>query len=224
MVAARARVHDSGIFDDAMRAVADRVDDHLVAHDTPHRVVDAGAGTGHYLAGVLARRDDLWGIGLDLSKTCARVTARAHERAVAVAADVWRPLPLVSDSVGAVLSVFSPRNAPEFARVLHPAGVLVVVTPNPDHLGEIIAPMGMLSVGADKDDRLRESLGAFFTATDEQSVHRTLRVDAPAVADLVAMGPSAFHHSAVDIESRAQALGPVDVTVSVTISTFVPVA
>ncbi|WP_431309208.1 methyltransferase domain-containing protein [Gordonia prachuapensis] len=228
MVAARRRVHESGFFDPVARIVADGVASATVPSPgrsdittgRPDLVLDAGAGTGHYLSATLAEADELNGIGLDLSKYCARAVARSHPRAAAVVADVWRPLPIRSGAIGAVLSVFSPRNLAEFARVLHPDGVLVVVTPDDDHLAEIIGPMGMLSVADDKAQRLRSSLGGLFEITAERSARYRHDADATLLADLVAMGPSAFHLSDDEIGRAARAMtrttGHVPVTVSVT--------
>ncbi|WP_431309470.1 putative RNA methyltransferase [Gordonia sesuvii] len=228
MVAARRRVHESGLFDPVARLVADGVtagpvpssDRSDITTGRPDLVLDAGAGTGHYLSATLDAADELHGIGLDLSKYCARAVARSHPRAAAVVADVWRPLPIRSGVIGAVLSVFSPRNVAEFARVLHPDGVLIVVTPDDDHLTEIIGPMGMLSVADDKAQRLRSSLGGLFEVTDERPARYRYDADTALLADLVAMGPSAFHLSDDEIARAAQAMtrttGRVPVTVSVT--------
>ena len=226
MVAARRRVHDSGLFAPIVQAVADAAGyatDRARTSGRPPMVLDAGAGTGRYLAGTLADSEDLWGIGLDLSKYCARTIVRAHPRAAAVVADVWRPLPIGTASVGAVLSVFSPRNIDEFARVLHPGGVLVVVTPNADHLAEIVGPMDMLGIAEDKDTRLRSALGDRFEIAGESEVRHRGNLDAAAISDLVQMGPSAFHRSADEIRSAAEALthasgrSAVSVSVSVTV-------
>ncbi|GAA3694153.1 putative RNA methyltransferase [Gordonia hankookensis] len=231
MVAARRRVHESGFFGAVSEAVADVVEravaESSVDTDRPGLVLDAGAGTGHYLAAGLDRVPGLYGIGLDLSKYCARSVARSHPRAASVVADVWRPLPIRSSSIGVVLSIFSPRNVDEFVRVLHPRGVLVVVTPNADHLGEIIAPMGMLAVGADKDDRLRSALGGEFEVDAESVVGDRRALDADAIVDVVAMGPTAFHRSPEQIRSDADMViaeggGPLDVSVSVTVTTCRP--
>jgi len=50
-------------------------------------VVDVGAGTGYYLAAVLARLPGHAGVALDLSKHALRVAARAHRRIGAVGCD-----------------------------------------------------------------------------------------------------------------------------------------
>ncbi|MXP20849.1 methyltransferase domain-containing protein [Gordonia sp. HNM0687] len=228
MVAARRRVHESGLFDPVVRAVADASGtptDRAGTSDRPPLVLDAGAGTGRYLAGALAGSDAWWGIGLDLSKYCARAVARVHPRAAAVVADIWRPLPIRTASVGVVLSVFSPRNIDEFARVLHSGGVLVVVTPNADHLAEIVGPMDMLGIAEDKDQRLRTALGDRFEITAEHEVRHRADLDATAIGDLVAMGPSAFHRTADEIRSAAEAVthgsGRSAVSVSVSVSVTV---
>ncbi|MFW0786671.1 putative RNA methyltransferase [Gordonia sp. CPCC 206044] len=225
MVAARRRVHASGVFDSVADTVADLVAS-TASTDGPDMMVDAGAGTGHYLARCLDRTPTARGLGIDLSKYCARAIAKVHPRSAAVVADIWRPLPIASGSVGAILSIFSPRNVAEFGRVLHRDGVLAVVTPNADHLAEIVDPMGMLAVGADKDERLQAALDDVFAAADTAVVRTEHELGAAAIADLVAMGPSAFHATSAEIDRGAQAVAgqgaTLPVTVSVTVTTWRP--
>jgi hypothetical protein len=61
-----------------------------------------------------------------------------------------------------VLSVFAPRNGAELRRILSPAGRLLVVTPQRDHLGEIVRPLGLLPVDKRKEERLADTLGPYF--------------------------------------------------------------
>ena len=148
MVAARERVHGAGAFDPVAAAVAEIVSAVIAetvgpagpVHPYGPVVADIGCGTGHYLAAVLDARPDARGIGIDLSKSCARATVRSHIRSAAVVADAWSGLPIRSSSVAAVLSVFSPRNVADFARILRPGGVVVTVTPEPGHLAELAGP------------------------------------------------------------------------------------
>ena len=53
---------------------------------------------------------DARGIALDASPAALRRAARSHERAAAVGADAWKPLPLRDEIATTVLSVFAPRN------------------------------------------------------------------------------------------------------------------
>ncbi|AVM01300.1 methyltransferase [Gordonia iterans] len=218
MVAARRRVLDAGVF----AAVAAELARHVDPDSSV--IVDAGAGTGHYLAGALDAAPDASGIGIDLSKCCARSTARAHPRAVAVVADLWEGLPVVSRAADAVLSVFAPRNVAETARVLRPGGRWLLVTPNAGHLHQIREPLGMLSIGADKLARLHDDLAAGgFAVTAARPVTATAELSAPLLADLAGMGPAGFHRTPEELSDAAEALlggapaarATVDITVTV---------
>ncbi|WP_244216629.1 putative RNA methyltransferase [Gordonia alkanivorans] len=229
MVAARARVHDAGFFTPVLDAVADRACEFGAGVDKPV-VLDAGAGGGHYLrAAVSALAEssavEARGIGIDLSKFCARAISRGTPRRAAIVADIWRGLPIADDAVTVALSVFAPRNAAEFARVLQPGGGLVVVSPAADHLAEIIEPMQMLRVDSGKSERLQAAFADGFEVVDSSPIRSVTELDAQTVGDLVAMGPSAFHADDADIRSRAEALvgdGTVDVTLSVVVTTCRP--
>jgi len=177
-------------------------------------VVDLGAGTGWYLARVLDRLPGRAGLALDLSKHALRRAARAHRRIAAVACDVWRPLP-VRDSVAAlVLSVFAPRNGPEIARVLHPDGALVVVTPTGRHLTELVEELGLITVDERKQERLGAKLDAHLDLERRVEREWSLRLAAADVGNAVAMGPSA-RHVTPDVRGEAR-----PVTASVTISSY----
>ncbi|WP_353735614.1 methyltransferase domain-containing protein [Gordonia sp. (in: high G+C Gram-positive bacteria)] len=231
MVAARERVHGAGAFDPVAAAVAEIVSAVIAetvgpagpVHPYGPVVADIGCGTGHYLAAVLDARPDARGIGIDLSKSCARATVRSHIRSAAVVADAWSGLPIRSSSVAAVLSVFSPRNVADFARILRPGGVVVTVTPEPGHLAELAGPMDMLRIAEDKDARLDADMAAQFEPPSARSL--TYRVDASAalVADLVAMGPTAFHRGEAEIAASAQAMAGDRSTVPVTVAVRVAV-
>ncbi|GII80704.1 rRNA (guanine-N1)-methyltransferase [Sphaerisporangium rufum] len=182
-------------------------------------VVDAGAGTGHHLAGALGPRDA--GLALDVSKHALRRAARAHPRIGAVAADVWRPLPLRDARADVLLDVFAPRNGPEFARVLRPGGTLVVVTPTPRHLAPLVGDLGLLSVDQDKDRRVEESLGGDFVPAGATVVESEMRLDHRAVAAAAAMGPSAWHTDPDALGRRISRLAdPVGVTMSCRVALF----
>ena len=117
MVAARADFLGGGSFDPLMDAVADAVVAGTGPGDDP-RILEIGAGTGHYLARVLDAVPTGRGIGLDVSKSAARRIAKAHPRAGAVVADVWQRPSGAGPRAHHVLCVFAPRNADEAHRVL----------------------------------------------------------------------------------------------------------
>jgi 23S rRNA (guanine745-N1)-methyltransferase len=187
----------------------------------PEVLLDLGGGTGHHLAAVLDRVRGASGVVLDSSPFAARRAARAHPRAMAVVADTWARLPVRDGAVDRALVVFAPRNGPEIARVLHPAGRLVVVTPAADHLGELVAPLGLLRVDPDKAARLAGSLEPHLVPVAVTERRDVLRLDRAAVSTLVGMGPHARHLPAGIRAGRIDALPePVEVTVAVQVAVY----
>lgn len=212
MVAARAAFLESGRYSVLAQAVADTCA-RVVPHDGSGCVVDVGAGTGYYLARVLDLLDEYPGVALDLSRSALRRAARAHRRIGAVGCDIWHDLPVRSGAAAAVMSVFAPRNGPEIRRVLRPDGALVVVTPTPGHLAELVGPLGLLTVDPHKPQRLHEQLDPHLVREGSERVEVALELGHRAVVDLVAMGPTA-RHTARDEVARRVALLPDPVTVT----------
>ncbi|MFI6130439.1 putative RNA methyltransferase [Micromonospora sp. NPDC051141] len=222
MVAARADFLAAGHYDTVAAALAAAAT--RVTPDDPYPlVVEPGAGTGHYLAAVLAALPDAAGLALDVSKPALRRAARAHPRAAAALADTWQRLPLADRSVTVLLNVFAPRNGPEFHRVLDPAGALLVVTPTADHLAEMVDALDLLRVDPAKADRVAGSLGAHFVE-ESAGEHRTrLALTRAEVTTLVGMGPSAWHADPERLAARIAALPePAPVTLAVRLGTHRP--
>jgi SAM-dependent methyltransferase len=170
-------------------------------------VVDVGAGTGHYLARVLDGAPGASGLAIDVSKHALRRAARAHPRAAAIAWDVWQPFPVRSGVAAVVLDVFAPRHGAEFRRVLRPDGALLVVTPEADHLGELVGPLGLVAVDERKDERLDTALDDHFRIERRERIAGTAVMSPEQVVTVASMGPSARHVAPEDLRGRATALG-----------------
>jgi 23S rRNA (guanine745-N1)-methyltransferase len=184
-------------------------------------VVEVGAGTGHYLAKLLAAWPAFAGLALDVSKPALRRAARAHPRMAAVRADVWAGLPLADGAANVLLDVFAPRSGAEFARVLAPGGALVVVAAEPGHLTELVTALGMVAVDPAKRERLAASLEPWFAQESARVVQAQLRLSRAEAAMLVAMGPSAHHLDRATVTARlAGHPEPVAATISVRLSVW----
>jgi 23S rRNA (guanine745-N1)-methyltransferase len=193
MIEAREAFLRAGHYTFIANALTTRAVGGASATGTDGLVVDAGVGTGYYLARVLDGLPGAVGLGLDVSKPALRRAARAHPRAAAALADLWSPLPIADGAAGVLLNVFAPRNAAEYHRILHRDGVLLVVTPAPAHLWELIAAQGLLQVDPDKADRLAATLGDYFEPIRTESHERRLELTAAQARTLIAMTPSARH-------------------------------
>lgn len=226
MVDARLRFLGRGHY-----APVERVLAAIVADATaPGIVLDVGSGPGTYLAHALRAADGRpvvapdalapvggqptrrLGVALDLSAVAIRRAARIHERAGAVVGDVTERLPVVDGAAAVLLDVFAPRNQTEYARVLHPDGVLAVVTPRTGHLAELAE--ATISVDPEKERRLHDSLTPSFVLRSSEDLTWTMELSAEDVHDVVHMGPS-HHHVAAE-----QVFAPTSVTATVTVSTW----
>jgi 23S rRNA (guanine745-N1)-methyltransferase len=229
MVQARTDFLAAGHFADLAAEVADTAAEALAAAAADGAgagcVVESGAGTGYYLARVLDALPGRVGIALDRSRYALRRAARAHERIGAVACDVWRRLPVTATAAVLALDVFAPRNGPELRRILNPAGRLVVVTPDDDHLRELAGALGLLSVDERKQERLAEKLGPYFDLTSRREYRARLELGQTDILAAAQMGPAAWHARETDLAARVRSLPEqMTATVSVRVSVFRPSA
>jgi len=190
MIAARERFLATGHFS----AVTDAINSELSKpglEEVDGAIIDLGTGSGHYLAAALEAAPDRIGLGVDNSKFAARKAAKCHERAGAIVADIWDGIPVRTGAGAVIINVFSPRNGEEIDRILADGGRLIIVTPNPDHLKELIEPFGMIGVDPDKEARLEKSLGDSADGLESKAVEWKMELSPDEVVDLVGMGPSA---------------------------------
>jgi 23S rRNA (guanine745-N1)-methyltransferase len=208
MVAARFAFLESGHYRPLSDAVAAAVTP-IFSGGSP-TILDSGTGTGHYLRALLdAVAPSMPGVtaaALDISKFALRRAARLNPEAINLVCDVWQPLPVADAAVDVITVIFAPRNAAEFARVLRPGGRLVVVTPRAGHLAAVTRQTGMLGIGADKDDRLADSMSAHFVVRSAQDLDVPMVLTRGEVADLAFMGPAGHHLDRDAIYGRLDSL------------------
>jgi 23S rRNA (guanine745-N1)-methyltransferase len=226
MVRARSEFLATGHFAPIAAALADASAETFVATNPgtgPGRIVDVGAGTGYYLAAALDRMPGAAGLALDVSKHALRRAARAHPMMGAVACDAWRPLPVADQVADVVLNVFAPRGGAELRRILRPGGYLLVITPAPEHLAELISPLGLLSVDERKRERLEDNLGPHFSLERESEHRGVMTLTHHDLAALAGMGPTAWHADQDAMNERIARLpDPMPVTMAATLTVLRP--
>jgi 23S rRNA (guanine745-N1)-methyltransferase len=223
MVADRAAFLGAGHYQPLASAVSDLAAGTVRPGERPV-VLDAGAGTGYYLASVLSRLGaGSVGLALDISVRALRRAARAAPGIGAVAWDTWQPFPVRPGVVSLIINIFAPRNGPEFRRVLRSDGTLLVVTPAPGHLAELATAAGLISVDEHKHERLAATLGPYFDVAGRQDLTVPLRLTPAAAATLAGMGPSARHTDPAATRARLDTRpGLLPVTAAFTLTEYRP--
>ncbi|MBQ4579239.1 MAG: methyltransferase domain-containing protein [Clostridia bacterium] len=136
LFAARRRVFDAGCYN----AVTEVIEALLPA--ASNRILDAGCGDGWYLNALLARHENWYGAGVDISRDAIFQATNLPCTALWVVGDLRR-LPFADGSFTAVLDVLTPANYDEFRRVLAPDGLLIKVYPGSGYLQELRAVRNM---------------------------------------------------------------------------------
>ena len=157
-------------------------------------ILDAGCGEGYYLhrlTAALPSGSD--GYGLDISKEAVKLAAARYKRRQFLVASIHQDLPFAASSLDVVLNVFAPRNPAEFARVLRPGGLSLVVVPAGGHLAALHDALGLPRIDGDKERRaVADFEGAL--ARNYSETFRYRRVLPPEdVLHLIQMTPTVWH-------------------------------
>lgn len=230
MVAARQRFLNAGHYQPIADAVSQAAltQEPDAAGDASLSCLDAGCGEGYYLRELSKASDQAAGekqalslLGVDISKWAVLAAAKQGKQAGKHASWVVGSnanLPVQPSTLDLVLCMFGFPVYPEFARVLKPGGVLIMVEAGPDHLRElreIIYP----SLKPERKEERQAPDG--FTPLGTESLRYALTLEgAEAIADLLAMTPHLYRASAEGRE-KAAALASLSVTVDVRMTRWV---
>ena len=129
MVDARADFLKKGyyaVFLEKLKALIDRFQ--------PSVLLDAGCGEGYYTDGVYQEQRKI--IGIDISKTALQKAAPKNKNITYIAASLFN-LPMMTESVDLLFSLFAPYAGEEFHRVLKKDGIMILGIPGANHLFEL---------------------------------------------------------------------------------------
>lgn len=209
MIAARARVHDAGLFQSLAEALQEQV---ACLDCPPSKILDLGCGEGFYGAALQRELPAARLMGIDIAKQAVRLAARRYSSgafAVASAFDV----PLADSNLDLILSVFAPVDPQEVSRLLAPSGIYLKVTPASQHLWELRQFLYDDAKPHPMDSQLLEGFEVL-TAADLQY---TRDLDGETLRDLVAMTPYA-HRGAREGRDELAGLDALTVQMSFNIS------
>ena len=203
MVAARRRFLEAGHY----RPIAELAARAALADLPPDAAcLDAGCGEGYYLR-QLANATESAGktpalLGLDISKWAVQAAAKAQRGTATWVVGSNAKLPVLPTTLDRVLCLFGFPVYPEFARVLKPGGLLIMIDAGPDHLRElreIIYPT--LKTPAPPNDQAPPG----FSLLQRESLSCRIELDSQEqIADLLVMTPHFYRASPAGREKAAQ--------------------
>lgn len=205
MVGARAEFLSTGHYLPLANLLVKLSQDHAVG---ARLIMEAGAGTGYYIARVLDALPKSLGLAIDLSKYATRRAAKAHGRLNAAVADIWEGLPLKDHCIDLALNVFAPRPAQELFRTLHQNGKLIIAIPTYQHMVELRGSLGLLDVERNKELRIARVLDPLFKQLERRFCRWDMELNHRQIASLVGMGPSARHINPTTLAGRIEMLPP----------------
>jgi 23S rRNA (guanine745-N1)-methyltransferase len=172
-VAARRRLHDRGVTQPLLRAIAE-----MIAARPGDIVLDAGCGDGFYL-GALARQTGFDAHGVDISTRAVDAAARRYPECQWIVTNADRFLPYADRSFSIVLSITARMNASEFRRVLRDDGTLLIALPAREDFIEL------RGAGRDRVARTVATFAPDFKLIAQRHVATAADLDAAAVHDVL---------------------------------------
>ena len=158
----------------------------------PYTVLDLGCGEGYYtrrVMGELARQNPytpLHFYGIDISKAAVKQASAMTKKACWIVGTNYH-LPIKSDSLNGIFSVFSPVMLSECCRTLKSQGLFIRVLPGASHLIEIrdiIYPKTLLNTEAEKEEAC---VGLTHMTTEK--IEFNMGLNQESLLDLVRMTP-----------------------------------
>jgi len=209
MIRSRRRFLDLGYYN----RVSDTINEAIAtvlsgfAQDCDCNLLDAGCGEGFYLQRLKYALDHgreadrpIAYHGVDVAKFAVR-QATQRDRGMDWFVASINDLPFMDASLDILLSVFSPANIPEFARIIKHLGSLVFVSPGPQHLNglrEIIYPVTRVHEPPTITEKARE---LFASAAVTRVTYPLELQNHQEIMDLLAMTPYYWN---IDQETKAR--------------------
>ena len=138
MISARRNFLELGYYDPLIDRLKSIIQTDLTFNKNHFVAFDAGCGEGYYSEEVMNHIPGLTSqiLGTDISKYAVKNAAKKYKENFYFVSSVFN-LPVATESINLILSIFSPLNPMEFSRILAKEGYAVVVSPGPNHLKEM---------------------------------------------------------------------------------------
>jgi SAM-dependent methyltransferase len=217
MVLARRAFFDKGYYQPVSDLLNQLLIEHLALPQTqPLRILDAGCGEGYY-SGRLSEylhghSESVVSLGIDSSKDAVRMAAKHYPASFFLVADLKADLPLRDGVLDGILNIFAPRNLSEYARLLAPAGLLLILIPGPTHLLQLRQTLHLLDIEENKEQHVIEQSSSYFELLTKRALTYDLHLQHAEITQLVMMTPNYWHLSD-EIRARMVSLDTLSTTI-----------
>ena len=177
-------------------------------------IADCGCGECYYSAAVQAAFPAAQLLASDISKEALAVANRRDKRIRRAVASTFA-LPIADKSCDAALNLFSPFVREEYARILKPHGILLMVIPLEDHLWELKEAVYEKPY---KNEPKQTALEGF-TLLKATDITYQKTVGAPLLQALFAMTPYALKTAPEDA-AKLQAINQLDIHFSLKVLVY----
>ena len=155
------------------------------------RVLDAGCGEGYFLYRLQGSLPDgTQGYGLDISREAVRQAAARYKGSAFAVGSIHQDLPFANSELDVIVNIFAPRNPPEFARVLRPGGMALVVVPAAGHLAALHDVLGLAWIDGGKAARAVADFAGALTPAETQTLRCRRLLSPEDIVRLVQMTPT----------------------------------
>jgi 23S rRNA (guanine745-N1)-methyltransferase len=213
-ISARARLLASGLG----RRILDAVATEVATHMRGNVVLDLGSGAGELL-GTIAERQQIVGIGIDLSTAGVEQAARRYPHLTWVVANADRRLPVIDRTVDVIVSLHGRRNPAECARVLARDGRLIVAIPGAEDLIELRAAIQGERVERDRVASLVAEHAHSFEVVQQTRATESHQLTPPQLRDLLR---GTYRGERTSAAARLASLESMSVTLASEIVVFAP--
>lgn len=188
---ARYDVISSGLYDEIQQQIAKKL--------APGLILDTGCGEGSHLTRIVAAREDIFGVGIDIAKEGIIAAAKFNSGSIWTVGDLAKS-PFQQESFETILNFLSPANYGEFKRLLKPNGQLVKVIPGEHYLREL---REQAFAGSEKETYNNEqTIARFkeqFADVEVERIIYTKKLSPELAEKLILMTPMGWH-----VEHKAQ--------------------
>lgn len=176
---ARQGVYQAGLYGPVIELLAEKLKAWIKAQGLSQlSILDMGCGEGSHLAqtaAALQGEAEVFPVGIDIAKEAIQLAAREYAGCLWCVGDL-ADAPFADRQFNVILSIFSPSNYREFARLLADSGLVMKVIPGPEYLREI--RVGLYG-STDKEDYSNEDVVRLFEEQYRQVRIVNLRYSQP---------------------------------------------